>query len=180
LPMGHLREVTTRNGTEVLRKLVPTADSARRMPTTASVLRTFGSLQLRECRCRGSDSPERLPPIWRVRLMFALCVAITRPARIQQLAVVAAVPLRHVKTGKLCYHSSPPSLPTPGSSSRAALISPSNWQAFASKWLCSSGNGASHGIVIFAGPKTWHVLRLQVGVEDELHWGRASLQCWCD
>jgi hypothetical protein len=48
-----------KNGTEVLRKLVPTADSARRMPTTASVLRTFGSLQLRECRCRGSDSPER-------------------------------------------------------------------------------------------------------------------------
>src|SRR5688572_16862146 len=32
------------------------------------------------------------------------------------------------------------------------------------------------GIVIVAGPKTWHVLRLQVDVEDELHWGRASLK----
>jgi peptide subunit release factor 1 (eRF1) len=32
------------------------------------------------------------------------------------------------------------------------------------------------GIVIVAGPKTWHVLRLQVEVEDELHWGRASLK----
>lgn len=32
------------------------------------------------------------------------------------------------------------------------------------------------GIVIFAGPKTWHPLRLQVAGEDELHWGRASLK----
>jgi peptide subunit release factor 1 (eRF1) len=32
------------------------------------------------------------------------------------------------------------------------------------------------GIVVVAGPKTWHVLKLQVDVEDELHWGRASLK----
>lgn len=32
------------------------------------------------------------------------------------------------------------------------------------------------GIVIFTGPKVWHALRLQVKVEDELHWGRASLK----
>jgi hypothetical protein len=31
------------------------------------------------------------------------------------------------------------------------------------------------GVVIFAGPKAWQVLRLQVEVEDELHWGRPSL-----
>ncbi len=32
------------------------------------------------------------------------------------------------------------------------------------------------GIAIYAGPKVWHVLRLQVAVDDELHWGRASLK----
>jgi len=32
------------------------------------------------------------------------------------------------------------------------------------------------GVVIFAGPKTFHALRLQVAVEDELHWGRAALK----
>jgi peptide subunit release factor 1 (eRF1) len=31
------------------------------------------------------------------------------------------------------------------------------------------------GVVIFAGPNAWHVLRLQVNIEDELHWGRPSL-----
>jgi peptide subunit release factor 1 (eRF1) len=31
------------------------------------------------------------------------------------------------------------------------------------------------GIVIFSGPQAWHVLRLQVDVEDELHWGNPSL-----
>lgn len=31
------------------------------------------------------------------------------------------------------------------------------------------------GVAIFAGPHVWHVLRLQVEVEDELHWGRPSL-----
>lgn len=32
------------------------------------------------------------------------------------------------------------------------------------------------GIAVYAGPQAWHVLRLQVGVGDELHWGRASLK----
>lgn len=32
------------------------------------------------------------------------------------------------------------------------------------------------GIAVYAGPQAWHVLRLQVGVDDELHWGRASLK----
>lgn len=32
------------------------------------------------------------------------------------------------------------------------------------------------GVAIFAGPKSWHALRLQVEVHDELHWGRASLK----
>jgi hypothetical protein len=32
------------------------------------------------------------------------------------------------------------------------------------------------GIVIVAGPKTWHVMRLQVQVQNELHWGQASLK----
>ena len=32
------------------------------------------------------------------------------------------------------------------------------------------------GVVIISGPKTWHALRLQVDVEDEIHWGRASLK----
>jgi peptide subunit release factor 1 (eRF1) len=32
------------------------------------------------------------------------------------------------------------------------------------------------GVAIFAGPKAWHALRLQVEVQDELHWGRASLK----
>lgn len=31
------------------------------------------------------------------------------------------------------------------------------------------------GIVIFAGPKAWRVLRLQVDVDQELHWGQAAL-----
>jgi hypothetical protein len=31
------------------------------------------------------------------------------------------------------------------------------------------------GVVIFAGPRAWQVLRLQLDVEDELHWGRPSL-----
>jgi peptide subunit release factor 1 (eRF1) len=31
------------------------------------------------------------------------------------------------------------------------------------------------GIAIFAGPKAWRVLRLQVDVDHELHWGQASL-----
>jgi len=34
---------------------------------------------------------------------------------------------------------------------------------------------AQKGVVIFAGPKTWHVVPLQVQVEDELHWGAPSL-----
>jgi len=33
----------------------------------------------------------------------------------------------------------------------------------------------ARGAAIFAGPKTWEVLPLQVEVEDELHWGRPSL-----
>jgi peptide subunit release factor 1 (eRF1) len=32
------------------------------------------------------------------------------------------------------------------------------------------------GIVIVAGPKTWHITRLQVQVKNELHWGRAALK----
>ncbi len=32
------------------------------------------------------------------------------------------------------------------------------------------------GIAIYAGPQAWHVLRLQVPVDDELYWGRASLK----
>ncbi|WP_447983182.1 VLRF1 family aeRF1-type release factor [Nitrospira sp. Nam74] len=31
------------------------------------------------------------------------------------------------------------------------------------------------GIAMFAGPKAWRVLRLQVDVDHELHWGQASL-----
>jgi hypothetical protein len=31
------------------------------------------------------------------------------------------------------------------------------------------------GIAVFAGPKDWRVLRLQVDVDNELHWGQASL-----
>ena len=38
------------------------------------------------------------------------------------------------------------------------------------------------GIAIYAGPRAWHVLRLQVQVDDELYWGRASSSnscgCW--
>ncbi|HET6674126.1 MAG TPA: VLRF1 family aeRF1-type release factor [Nitrospiraceae bacterium] len=32
------------------------------------------------------------------------------------------------------------------------------------------------GIAMYAGPQAWHVLRLQVAVDDELQWGRASLK----
>ncbi len=31
------------------------------------------------------------------------------------------------------------------------------------------------GLAVFAGPKAWRVLRLQVDVENELHWGQPSL-----
>ncbi|MFH1575269.1 MAG: hypothetical protein ABIG68_14915, partial [Acidobacteriota bacterium] len=33
----------------------------------------------------------------------------------------------------------------------------------------------SRGVLVIAGPEAWSVLPLQVGVEDELHWGRPSL-----
>ena len=31
------------------------------------------------------------------------------------------------------------------------------------------------GIAVFAGPKDWRVFRLQVNVDNKLHWGQASL-----
>ena len=34
----------------------------------------------------------------------------------------------------------------------------------------------SRGLVLFAGPDVWEVIRLQVPVRDEIHWGKPSLQ----
>ena len=34
----------------------------------------------------------------------------------------------------------------------------------------------ARGIAAFVGPKTWEVLRLQVAVDDELHWGSPALK----
>jgi hypothetical protein len=64
------------------------------------------------------------------------CMSPPKPdrTRIQQLAVAAIVPLRHVKTSNPCCHSSSPLLPPPASSSRAAPTWLSKSSLFASKW----------------------------------------------
>jgi hypothetical protein len=38
-----------------------------------------------------------------------------------------------------------------------------------------TGRPRSHSLVIFAGPKVWEVIALQVEVTEELHWGKPSL-----
>lgn len=53
------------------------------------------------------------------------------------------------------------------------------------RWFASSssawtnfwrrGRSVNGGITVFAGPKNWRVFRLQVDIDNELHWGQASL-----
>lgn len=43
------------------------------------------------------------------------------------------------------------------------------------EYLTDRRGGGSKGLVVFAGPNTWHLLPLQVRVEEEIYWGEPAL-----